>query len=114
MPTWIGWLKSRERGITITSAATQLPRWSDAVLNLIDTPGHADFTAEAERASGFSMERWEFTGRCRPSQRPYGGRLTSCYNVPRIAFINKLIEWGQITFGLLKMSAIHFLSTLFH
>src|SRR5262245_22680184 len=92
-----------ERGITIYSACVHFP-WNDVVINLIDTPGHVDFTAEVERSlrvlDGGVVVFSAREGVEAQSETVW--RQADKYHVPRIAFINKMDREGADFYGTLK------------
>jgi elongation factor G len=102
--TALDWMaQERERGITITAAATTC-FWRQHRLNLIDTPGHVDFTAEVERSLKVldgCVVVFCGVGAVEPQSETVW-RQADKYGVPRLAFINKLDRVGSDFAGVLK------------
>ena len=87
--------QEQERGITITSAATHA-EWRDCQVNIIDTPGHVDFTAEVERSLRVldgAIALFDAVAGVQPQSETVW-RQADKYRVPRIAFINKMDKVG--------------------
>ena len=98
------WMEQeQDRGITITSAATTC-YWRDHQINIIDTPGHVDFTAEVERSlrvldGGVAI--FCAVGGVEPQSETVWKQAEK-YKVPRIAFINKMDRMGADFFGAIE------------
>jgi elongation factor G len=99
------WMEQeQERGITITSAATTCV-WKDKRINIIDTPGHVDFTVEVERSLRVldgSVAVFCAKGGVEPQSEAVW-RQADKYGVPRMAFVNKMDITGADFFRVVKM-----------
>ncbi len=99
------WMEQeQERGITITSAATTT-QWKDYRINIIDTPGHVDFTVEVERSLRVldgSVTLFCAKGGVEPQSETVW-RQADKYHVPRIAYVNKMDIMGADFFNVIKM-----------
>ena len=97
-------VQEQERGITITSAATTC-HWKNHRINIIDTPGHVDFTVEVERSLRVldgTVAVLTARGGVEP-QTETVWRQAERYNVPRMAYVNKMDITGADFFNVMKM-----------
>jgi elongation factor G len=103
--TVMDWMEQeRERGITITSAATTAI-WNDYCINIIDTPGHVDFTVEVERSLRVldgCVAVFCAVGGVEPQSETVW-RQADKYHIPRIAFINKMDRVGADFWNVVDM-----------
>ncbi len=99
------WMEQeRERGITITSAATTC-MWKNIRINIIDTPGHVDFTAEVERSLRVldgAVALFCAVGGVEPQSETVW-RQADNYSIPRVAFVNKMDRVGADFDNVVKM-----------
>ncbi|MEO0079876.1 MAG: elongation factor G [candidate division WOR-3 bacterium] len=103
--TQMDWMaQERERGITITAAATTV-NWRDHRINIIDTPGHVDFTIEVERCLKVldgAIIIFCGVGGVEPQSETVW-RQADRYRVPRLAFVNKLDRLGSDFYRVVRM-----------